>query len=150
MFTGILGVKSRIFYKTSSMIFINDSVCLECRGTLYISGIRSFRFCHDYHLICSISSLHRPPPGNFVYCLASMPMPQWNQVESQCSPTTLHFIADLPRALTSVVVVKSTDVLLRGWRKWVYLFEMHGIPTRRTGECWLEQISTLHGTPCWW
>jgi len=83
MFTGILGVKSRIFCKTSSMIFINDSVCLECRGTLYISGIKSFRFCHDYHLICSISSLHRSPPGNFVYCLASMPMPQWNQVESK-------------------------------------------------------------------
>ena len=48
---------------------------------------------------------------------------------------------------TFVVVVRWTDWLCGGC-KWVFPFETACIGTRLTGECWVEQVSRLHGTTC--
>ena len=54
-----------------------------------------------------------------------------------------------PEHRTSVVVVRWTDELLCGGCKWLSWFELACIPTRWTGERWVEQASSLPGTACW-
>jgi len=59
-----------------------------------------------------------------------------------------HSIGDRPERSTSVAVDRWIDELLCGGYKWVSWFEMPFIPTCWTGECWVEQMSRLHGTAC--
>jgi len=53
-----------------------------------------------------------------------------------------------PERRTFVIVVRWTDELLCGRYQWVSQFEMPCVPTRWTGERWVEQMSRLHGTVC--
>jgi len=49
---------------------------------------------------------------------------------------------------TYVIVVSWTEELLCCGYKWVSRFETAWIPTRWTGDYWVEQVSRRHGTVC--
>jgi len=66
----------------------------------------------------------------------------WKYGVSWCSPTFPH---------TTALLLLSSDEMMSccaAGTKWVSRFEMPCIPTRWTGEHWVEQMSRLHGTTC--
>jgi len=72
----------------------------------------------------------------------------WGWKCASCRVVYLFRISLVIRPVHRAYVVRCTDELLCGRYQWVSQFEVPCICTQWMGECWVEQVSRLHGTMC--